>query len=106
VVEKERYYALTNEGGEHMHLISLFELLLVVFAFFAAMKFEGTMRLAVILLSLLTIFLFEKLDKRIQEDEVVRERLHRYKIDGRKKKAQADESQPRLLKEVEGGQKL
>jgi hypothetical protein len=66
--------------------------LLAVLGFYAAVKFEGTMRIAVVLLCLLTVFLVERLDKRIQEDEEVRERLLRYKIEGRKKKAQAEEA--------------
>ena len=85
-----------------MHIISLFELLLVVFGFYAAVEFEGTMRLAVVLLCLLAVFLVERLDKRIQEDEEVRERLLRYKIEGRKKKVQAEEAKQHIQKEVEG----
>ena len=85
-----------------MHIISLFELLLVVFAFYAAVEFEGTVRIAVALLCLLAVFLVERLDKRIQEDEEVRERLLRYKIEGRKKKLQAEESKQPIQKEVEG----
>lgn len=85
-----------------MHIISLFELLLVVFGFYAAVKFEGTMRLAVVLLCLLTVFLVERLDKKIQEDEEVRERLQRYKIEGRKKKMQSEEEKQPIQKEVEG----
>jgi positive regulator of sigma E activity len=74
-----------------MHIISLFELLLVAFGFYAAVEFEGTMRVVVVLLCLLAVFLVERLDKRIQEDEEVRERLLRYKIEGRKKKVQSEE---------------
>jgi hypothetical protein len=85
-----------------MHIISLFELLLVIFAFYAGVEFEGTMRLAVVLLCLIAVFLFERLDKKIQEDEEVRERLKRYKIEGRKKKALAEEGKQRIQKEVEG----
>ena len=85
-----------------MYIIALFELLLVVFAFYAAVEFEGTMRLAVVLLCLLTVFLVERLDKRIQEDKEVRERLLRYKIEGRKKKVQLEEEKQRIQNEVEG----
>jgi hypothetical protein len=85
-----------------MHIISLFELLLVVLACYAAVEFGGTMRLAVVLLCLLAVFLVERLDKRIQEDEEVRERLQRYKIEGRKKKVQAEEAKQPIQKEVEG----
>ena len=85
-----------------MHIISLFELLLVVLGFYAAVEFEGTMRLAVVLLCLLAVFLVERLDKRIQEDEEVRERLLRYKIEGRKKKVQAEEAKQHIQREVEG----
>jgi len=85
-----------------MHIISLFELLLVVFAFYAAVEFEGTMRLAVVLLCLLAVFLVERLDKKIQDDEEVRERLLRYKIEGRKKKVQFEEAKHHIHKEVTG----
>ena len=85
-----------------MHIISLFELLLVVFAFYAAVEFEGTMMLAVVLLCLLAVFLVERLDKRIQDDKEVRERLLRYKIEGRKKKVQSEEEKQRIQKELEG----
>jgi hypothetical protein len=88
-----------------MHIISLFELLLVVFAFYAAVEFEGTVRIAVALLCLLAVFLVERLDKRIQEDEEVRERLLRYKIEGRKKKVQAEEAKQDIHKEVEAALK-
>ena len=85
-----------------MYIIALFELLLVVFAFYAAVEFEGTMRLAVVLLCLLVVFLVERLDKRIQEDKEVRERLLQYKIEGRKKKVQSEEEKQRIQNEVEG----
>ena len=88
-----------------MHIISLFEMLLVVFAFYAAVEFEGTMKLAVVLLCLLAVFLVERLDKSIQEDEEVRERLRRYKIEGRKKKVQAEGAKQHIHKEVEGAVK-
>jgi len=45
------------------------------------------MRVVVVLMCLLAVFLVERLDKRIQEDNEVRERLLRYKIGGRKKKS-------------------
>jgi hypothetical protein len=85
-----------------MHIISLFELLLVVVAFYAAVEFEGTVRIAVALLCLLAVFLVERLDKRIQEDEEVRERLLRYKIEGRKKEVQAEEAKQDIHKDFEG----
>ena len=74
-----------------MYIIALFELLLVIFAFYAAVAFEGTMRVVVVLLCLLAVFLVERLDKRIEEDAEVRERMLRYKIEGRKKKVQSEE---------------
>ncbi|WAC07548.1 MAG: hypothetical protein OS130_15235 [Thermodesulfobacteriota bacterium] len=85
-----------------MHIISLFELLLVVLAFYAVVEFEGTMRLAVVLLCLLAVFLVERFDKRIQEDEEVRIRLQRYKILGRKKKVQTEEAKQQTHQVVEG----
>jgi len=85
-----------------MYIIALFELLLVIFAFYAAVEFEGTMRVVVVLMCLLAVFLVERLDKRIQEDEEVRERLLQYKIEGRKKKVQSEEEKQRIQNEVEG----
>jgi len=85
-----------------MYIIALFELLLVIFAFYAAVEFEGTMRVVVVLMCLLAVFLVERLDKRIQEDNEVRERLLRYKIGGRKKKVQLEEEKQRIQNEVEG----
>ena len=85
-----------------MYIIALFELLLVIFAFYAAVEFEGTMRVVVVLMCLLAVFLVERLDKRIQEDKEVRERLLQYKIEGRKKKVQSEEEKQRIQNEVEG----
>jgi positive regulator of sigma E activity len=72
---------------EIMQVFSLFELLLVVFAFYAAYEFEGEMRITVVLLCLITVYLLERLEKRIEEDKEVRKRLLRYKLEEEKKKS-------------------
>jgi hypothetical protein len=70
-----------------MVFFSLFELFLVAFAFYAVVKFEGGGRIVVPTLCLVTVFLFERLQGRLKEDEEVRKRLLRYKLEDHKKKA-------------------
>ncbi len=86
-----------------MRVFSLFQLLLVVFAFYATVKFdEDGMRITVIFLCLVAVFLFERLQKRIAEDEEVRERLLRYKEQDRKKKLQAAQEKQQIKSDVQG----
>jgi len=68
-----------------MGIFSLFELFLVVFAFYAIMKFEGGARIVVPILCLVVVFLFERLQGRLQEDEKARKRLLRYKLEDHRK---------------------
>ncbi len=70
-----------------MGIFSLFELFLVVFTFYAVVKFEGGAKIVVPALCLAVVFLFERLQGRLKEDEEARKRLLRYKLEDHKKKA-------------------
>ncbi len=70
-----------------MGIFSLFELFLVIFAFYAIIKFEGGSRIVVPSLCLVVVFLFERLQGRLKEDEEARKRLLRYKLEDHNKKA-------------------
>ena len=58
-----------------MGAFSLFELFLVIFAFYAILKYEGGMKIVVPILCLVTVFLFERLKGRLHEDAENRKRL-------------------------------
>ncbi|MCX8012563.1 MAG: hypothetical protein N3A64_05375 [Desulfobacterota bacterium] len=81
-----------------MQVFSLFELLLVVFAFYGALRFEGEMRIVVILLCLITVYLLERMEKKIEEDKELRNRILRYKVEERKKKVSPSLREERTTK--------
>jgi len=64
-----------------MGVFSLFELFLVLFTFYAILKYEGGMRILVPILCLVAVFLFERLQGRLKEDEEAKKRLLRYKLE-------------------------
>ena len=81
-----------------MNIFSLFELFLVGFSLYAVIAYQGITRILLALVCLVTVFLLERLQKRIEEDEEVRERLIRYKrqeirkkIEERQKEQEAEE---------------
>jgi hypothetical protein len=75
-----------------MGFFSLFELFLVLFTFYAITKYEGTMRVIVPILCLFAVFLFERLQVRIKEDEEAKKRLLKYKLEDLKKEASQTKS--------------
>jgi hypothetical protein len=70
-----------------MGVFSLFELFLVLFTFYAIFKFEGGMIILVPVLCLVVVFLFERLQGRMKEDEEARKRLLRYEQENYRKGA-------------------
>ncbi len=68
-----------------MGIFSLFELLLVAFTFYAIINYEGGMRILVPLLCLAAVFLFERLQGRLKEDEEAKKRLLMYKLEDHRK---------------------
>ena len=70
-----------------MGIFSLFELFLVLFTFYAIIKYDGVMRVVVPILCLIVVFLFERLQGRMKEDEEAKKRLLKYKLDDRRKEA-------------------
>ena len=64
-----------------MGVFSLFELFLVLFTFYAILKYEGGMRILVPILCLVAVFLFERLQGRLKEDEEAKKRLLKYKLE-------------------------
>ena len=68
-----------------MRIFALFELLLVVFAFYGIIKYEGTLRALIPILCLLTVFLVERLQGRLHETEEAKNRLRMYQIEECKK---------------------
>lgn len=50
-----------------MRVFSLFELFLVMFTFYAILKYEGGMRILIPLFCLVAVYLFEKLQGRTKE---------------------------------------
>jgi hypothetical protein len=68
-----------------MKIISLFELLLALFAFYTLFKYDVGIGILVPILCLFTIFLFERLRQRIKEDEEARMRLLEYEKEEAKK---------------------
>jgi hypothetical protein len=70
-----------------MGLFSLFELFLVVFTLYAILKYEGGMRILVPIICLVAVFLFERLQARLKENEEARKRLLKYKLEDYGKKS-------------------
>lgn len=70
-----------------MGIFSLFELFLVIFTFYAIFKYESGMRILVPIMCLVAVFLFERLQGRLREDEEARKRLLRYEQEDYKKVA-------------------
>jgi len=68
-----------------MGVFSLFELFLVIFTFYAILKFDGGMRALVPILCLVAVFLFERVQGRLREDEEARKRLLRYELEDYRK---------------------
>jgi len=68
-----------------MRVLSLFELLLALFGFYALFTYEAGKGMMVPVLCLCTMYLFEKLRQRIKEDEEARKRLLRYEEEDSKK---------------------
>jgi hypothetical protein len=68
-----------------MGIFSLFELFLIMFAFYAILKYEGGMRILVPILCLIAVFLFERLQGRLKEDEEAKKRLLMYKLEDHRK---------------------
>lgn len=62
-----------------MRMLSLFELLLGLFSFYALFTYEAGKGMLVPVLCLCTMYLFEKLRQRMKEEEEARKRLLRYK---------------------------
>lgn len=70
-----------------MGIFSLFELFLVLFTFYAIVKYDGAMRVVVPILCLVVVFLFERLQGRMKEDEEAKKRLLKYKLDDHRREA-------------------
>jgi len=70
-----------------MGLFTLFELFLVIFSLYAILKYEGGMRILVPVMCLVAVFLFERLQARLKEDEEARKRLLKYKLEDYRKKS-------------------
>ena len=70
-----------------MAVFSLFELFLVIVTFYEILKFEGGTRIIVPVLCLTVVFLFERLQGRMKEDEEARKRLLRYKLEDHRKES-------------------
>ena len=68
-----------------MKAITLFELLLALFAFYTLFKYDVGIGILVPILCLFTIFLFERLRQRIKEDEAAKMRLLKYEKEAAKK---------------------
>ena len=75
-----------------MGIFSLFDLFLVIFTFYAIIKYEGGMRILVPFLCLAAVFLFERLQGRLKEDEEARKRLLRYRLEDSLKESIKTES--------------
>ncbi len=70
-----------------MGIFSLFELFLVLFTFYAIVKYDGLVRVLVPIMCLVAVFLFERLQGRMKEDEEAKNRLLKYKLDDHRKEA-------------------
>ena len=68
-----------------MGIFSLFELFLIIFTFYAIIKYEGGMRILVPILCLIAVFLFERLQGRLKDDEEAKKRLLMYKLEDHRK---------------------
>ena len=68
-----------------MKTISLFELLLALFAFYTLFKYDVGIGILVPILCLFTIFLFERLRQRIKEDEAAKMKLLQYEKEAARK---------------------
>jgi len=68
-----------------MGIFSLFELFLIMFTFYAILKYEGVMRILVPILCLIAVYLFERLQGRLKEDEEAKKRLLMYKLEDHRK---------------------
>jgi hypothetical protein len=68
-----------------MKTISLFELLLALFAFYTLFKYDVGIGILVPMLCLFTIFLFERLRQRIKEDEAAKMKLLQYEKEAARK---------------------
>ena len=68
-----------------MGIFSLFELFLIMFTFYAILKYEGGIRILVPILCLIAVFLFERLQGRLKEDEEAKKRLLMYKLEDHRK---------------------
>lgn len=80
-----------------MGVFSLFELFLVLFTFYAILKYEGGMRILVPILCLVAVFLFERLQGRLKEDEEAKKRLLKYKLEDYRKEAVKTESRGNVI---------
>ena len=76
-----------------MGIFSLFELFLVLFTFYALIKFDGVVRILVPIMCLVAVFLFERLQGRMKEDEEAKKRLLKYKLDDHRKESIQMESE-------------
>jgi len=76
-----------------MGIFSLFELFLVLFTFYAIIKFDGIVRILVPIMCLVAVFLFERLQGRMKEDEEAKKRLLKYKLDDHRKESIQMESE-------------
>ena len=76
-----------------MGIFSLFELFLVLFTFYAIIKFDGVVRILVPIMCLVAVFLFERLKGRMKEDEEAKKRLLKYKLDDHRKESIQMESE-------------
>ena len=76
-----------------MGIFSLFELFLVLFTFYAIIKFDGEVRILVPIMCLVAVFLFERLKGRMKEDEEAKKRLLKYKLDDHRKESIQMESE-------------
>jgi hypothetical protein len=56
-----------------------------MFTFYAILKYEGGMRILVPILCLIAVFLFERLQGRLKEDEEAKKRLLMYKLEDHRK---------------------
>lgn len=79
-----------------MRVFSLFELFLVLFTFYAILKYEGGMRILIPLFCLVAVYLFERLRRRPKEVEKAEKRLlkhdsiqfEQYSVEGNDKPGQ------------------
>ena len=75
------YLKETLTTGGFMRIFALFELLLVVFAFYGIIKYEGALRALIPILCLSIVFLLQRLQGRMDETEEAKNRLRRYHME-------------------------